>query len=609
MVSRFLVTKASGEVEFSSQQIKEYSIPFQVPGTKADRELLHYYCCQTAGDLSSSLDGDFWTHLIIRRGHDEPVIRNALVTLSHLHKDYIFDEVQARSQNPGDAPVHRARNLSLVARSHRQLRNYLFRIDAKLEVALICSLIFYSFESLLGEPERAIDHLNHGLMLLKQSQAQQALRFSDDGLMKHLIRLYERLDVQASTFEDRRRPFLTLVTSAEKAGRSSVVPPVLCDIVEVEAVLIKLQNWALHHFITHVELKHRPWEQYLPEVLHERRVLASQFDQYGYALEHFCVSSEIKSQRLGPVRQQEQTTQLLHLQIQFLLFRALLSENLPSTFWHDTLLPSNEEASCQGTPHFLTFSSDPNDSLRQALSSLTRILSTRNGHSTEPSAKPMSSGGQGSFSETQRRTFALSSQIVPALYFTCIKTTDPEILSCARAATSSIRGRDGLWDAETVSYIIEELAQINSKNEPSMSTTITSPMSEDDTDENGKILDSRAIDPALYCDEHCTGHQVREPQRLEMLSHAPARRLEDAGLEIIDADGGLRDFAKQLHEMSIAQREDSDTWRQDSPEVRDRQRARAEPSSNYVETIRESHSHPSTTATYSPSDASPTVSI
>ncbi|KAK5045174.1 hypothetical protein LTR84_009507 [Exophiala bonariae] len=609
MVSRFLTANPSGEIELSKPKIKEYSIPFQVPGSKADRELLHYYCCQTAGDLSSSLDGDFWTHLILSRGHDEPVIRNALVTLSRLHKDYIFEEVGTSSPNPGDTPVHHARNLSLVARSHRQLRNYLFRMDATLEVALICSIIFYSFESLLGEPERAIDHLNHGLMLLKQSQVQQVLGFSDDGLMKRLVRLYERLDVQASTFEDRRPPILTLVTSEERMGLCSVVPPHLSDTVQAEAVLIKLQNWALHHFITHVDLKHRPWEEYPLDVLCERRVLAMQFDRYGHVLEQYCVVSGIKSQRLGLVMQQEQTTQLLHLQTQFLLFRALLSENLPSMFWMKSLLSSDDGLTCQGTRQLLTFSSNPDDSLRQALSSLTRILSADNGTPTASNSKPMSSKDQNPFPEKQRRTFTLSGQIVPALYFTCIKTTDPDILSWARAATLAIRGRDGLWDAETVSFIIEEVAQINALSEHSDLTTIISPMSEDDTQPSGKILDSKAIDLACYCDESCAGRQGHEPQIPKRLKYEPGYRLEDAGLEILDADGGIRDVAKQLHEKLIARTEGSDPWRYHSPKLKDRGKTSEESFLNHVEIIQEPHFHPSTSAMYSTFDASRPASI
>lgn len=563
MVSCTLVTKLSGKLEYSQTRIKEYSIPFQVPGSKADRELLHYYCCQTAGDLSSSLDGDFWTHLILQRGHVEPVIRNALITLSSLHKDYVFDELQKESTNPGEIPVHRARNLSLVARSHRQLRNYLFRTDALLEVALICSVIFYSFESLLGEPARAIEHLDHGLTLLKQSQAQVASQISDDGLTKRLITLYQRLDIQASSFEDRRRPILTLVTLAERTGSSSVVPPLLRDNGHAEVVLTKLQNWALHHIIGHVEMKSRPWDEFSPHILHERRILATQYDRYGYALERFCVQSGINSQWLNSVKRQEQTNHFLFLQTQFLLFRALLSENLPSTFWAGLLLPSegeegrggeSEEAEAsQAVSPFLTFSSDPNNSLRHALSNLMNILSTKNGRPKEMTAQTMSStitptpSSQTPSPESQRRTFSLSSQIVSVLFFTCVKTTDPEILSCARAAISSLRGRDGLWDAETVSFIVEELVQINTRSEHSDLSMVTSPISEEESQQSANTTNPSAVDLAYCWDQSCAGSEGNQSSMSEMVKPMPNRRLEDSGFEVIDADGGLNEIAKLLH--------------------------------------------------------------
>lgn len=562
MKSCTIVTNPSGELELSKLQIREYNIPFQIPGSKADRELLHYYCCQTAGDLSSSLDADLWTHLILQRGHDEPVIRNALVTLSSLHKDYLYGNLQGGSPNSGVTQSPPARSLSLVARSHRQLRNYLFKADASLEVALICSIIFFSFESLLGEPERAIEHLDHGLMLLKQSQAELGLKINDDGFRRRLIALYQRLDIQASAFNDLRRPILTLVSSAERTGSISVAPTFILDNHHAEAVLTRLQNWTLHHIIEYVGLKRHPWDKFPPDVLHERQVLATQFDQYGYALEQFGILNGINSPWASFGKQPEQTTQFLFLRTQFLLFRSLLSENLPNTLWPRSILQSAEAS--QGVPGFLTFSSNPNDSFRLVLSDLMRLISTKNGSLTNPSTKPMPSATtppssrQGTPSESQRRTFTLSSQVVTALYFLSLKTTDPEILSQARAMLSSIHGRDGLWDAETVSFIVEELAQSHTSSEHSVSSVGTSPMSEEGSQQSEVASSLGSIDPAYQWDQFYDGVQGTGGTAPRVVETTPVTRLEDIGHDVIDADGGVEEVAKLLREKMVIRTEEVD---------------------------------------------------
>ncbi|RAK71573.1 uncharacterized protein BO72DRAFT_350349, partial [Aspergillus fijiensis CBS 313.89] len=65
-----------------------YSIPFKVLGSQADRQLLHFYCCQAVESLPSFSDPTLWTRLILPRCHAQPIIRNALVTLSALYQDH-----------------------------------------------------------------------------------------------------------------------------------------------------------------------------------------------------------------------------------------------------------------------------------------------------------------------------------------------------------------------------------------------------------------------------------------------------------------------------------------------------------------------------------------
>jgi len=527
-------------------QITEYSIPFQVPGSKADRELLHYFCCQAVGDFSSSLDADLWTHLILQRGHDEPVIRNALVTLSTLHKDYLFGDGQAQSLKARGRESHSPRSLALVARSHRHLRNYLFKADAAPEVALICSIIFYAFESLLGEPERAIEHLDHGLRLLEQSQTGFSIDRGNYGLQKQLITLYQRLDIQASSFNDMRRPFLTLCTPAEKTGSISIVPTFFHDLHHAEAVLTKLENWVLHHIIEHVDLKGRAWAEFPQSVLDERQVLATQFEQYGYALEQICTLTGMELQSATPMEQQAHMAPFLFLRTTYLLFLSVMHENLPNPLRHPATWQFDRGMRAQSP--FSQFPSDPNRTLRLALDDVSKLSWIKTGNPLQPTATPIGSpatplsSGQ---SPLNRRTFTLSSQIVAALYFTCLKTTDPEILSRAREALSSIHGRDGLWDAELVSYIVDELAKTHPDSQYSASAS-TSPMSDLGSHCSEVTSDLGAFDPGYHMDQCCRGAQGSRDASPQAVENTLGARLEDIGIGVIDAGDGLEGVLQRL---------------------------------------------------------------
>ncbi|PYH42489.1 Zn(II)2Cys6 transcription factor [Aspergillus saccharolyticus JOP 1030-1] len=140
------------EVPFN-RAITAYSIPFKVPGSQADRQLLHFYCGQAAESLASFSDPTLWTRIILQRCHIQPVIRNALVTLSALYQEY-YHNIPPEGADAGTSTASQRqsslRSLQLIARSHRQLRIHLSSPQASYEVVLLCGVLFYAFESLIG---------------------------------------------------------------------------------------------------------------------------------------------------------------------------------------------------------------------------------------------------------------------------------------------------------------------------------------------------------------------------------------------------------------------------------------------------------------------------
>lgn len=447
---------ATRRLPLKPNSISSYSIPFKVPGSQADRQLLHYYCCQAAWNLSSGSDPALWTHLVLQRSHDLPVIRNALVALSSLHKDFLCGElVGADFESSGPsayanlAPVT---TMSIISRCRRQLRNYLSRLDASPVVALICSVIFYTFESLLGEPQKAIWHLDRGLILLKQCQSDGSFE-PDDPLIPHLTTLLYLLDIQASCFDDRRPPILKLASDAETLGLVDLVPDSFFDITHAEAVSTKLQNWILHHLNNHGTHSGETLQELSADSLREKLLLAVQLEKYERTLAKFT-ASQVRIPNIWP--QKEADRRLLErsllLRAHLHTFQYLIKETI-SVF---ALTPSNSSRIAGSQVSVKVSIENMDNDLDASLASISTLLF----QSATPSAPDASASPPKS-----SRTYTLSTHVIGALYFLSLKSSNPRTLKNALALFlhPQVRdARDGLWDARTAAFVAENLAKVRS---------------------------------------------------------------------------------------------------------------------------------------------------
>ncbi|KAL6237490.1 hypothetical protein BDW75DRAFT_228676 [Aspergillus navahoensis] len=400
------------QVQRRAQQITVYNLPFKVPGSQADRQLLHFYTCEAADGLSSFADPTLWRKLILQRSHHQPVVRHALVTLSALYRDYLQGENRIQP-----SACHAA--MQRIAKCHRQLRLYLRSPDASADIALICSILFFAFETLVGDCNSAMQHLDNGLQLLKRYQMQMAPdQRAHDELHSHLVSIFSRLDVHASTFDDDRIPILTLVSPEETSGLTHVVPSSLSSVDEAETVVTKLQNWLMHHLIPHVAHKHKRLAEFPSDLLRERFVLYQQFERFFFTFTAFLDSLP------GDI-----PPRALLLRIQARMYYSVLLENIPN----DAFGP------CR-----------PADSLRDTLADIEKFLSMES-------------------TQQWTRTFTLSSQLVAILYFMCLKTPNAERreLAFALLKHSSMPAKDGLWESEKAASVIQTLIDQTKPHDPS----------------------------------------------------------------------------------------------------------------------------------------------
>ncbi|OAP62014.1 hypothetical protein AYL99_04217 [Fonsecaea erecta] len=422
--------------------IASYHIPFKVPGSQADRQLLHYYCSQAAWNLSSYADPTLWTELILQRCQDQPVIRNGLVALSFLHKNFVSGSL---TESRKAKPSLNVETMTMVSKCYGQLKNYLARSEALPDVALVCSVIFYSLESLLGDIRQAISHLDSGLRLLKRTKSEA--KWATEPLLVHLTHLFERLDVQASCYDDLRIPVLELVSPQETRGTLSVVPDSFRNLGHAERVLVKLQNWTLRQLISHVQHKGKSSDEFPQDLWRERVVLREQYEKYRQALsilDHHPENSPLGIPQTGSQedRRKLRLQQFLLLQISFHTFYNLIEENVHAA----------DIAGC---------SINGEDTLRTALSEVLDLLSL--------ASKSASHSASASFplASPSQRTYTLSTFLIGTLYFLCLKTTSQETLATSYQLFSHPllkNSRDGLWDSSMAEMVVKNVIKIRDRD-------------------------------------------------------------------------------------------------------------------------------------------------
>ncbi|RYP32611.1 hypothetical protein DL767_005116 [Monosporascus sp. MG133] len=69
--------------------IASYPIPFTVPRSQKDRQMLHYFCVQGSRGIAGFLSSDFWSRTILQKMDRNPVVRHALVSLSSVNLDSV----------------------------------------------------------------------------------------------------------------------------------------------------------------------------------------------------------------------------------------------------------------------------------------------------------------------------------------------------------------------------------------------------------------------------------------------------------------------------------------------------------------------------------------
>lgn len=198
-------------------QPNSISKPFQ--GNTQERRTFHRFIYCTVPAFTGGSETGFWTKLVLKVGHDEPVVRNAIIALGTLHEDY-QDRCGKYSPQLIDDQSYRYA-LKLYGGALRDLNQRLnepSKTNAKL--AIIASILFACFEVLRRNNMAAVIHYQQGMRELirqmnlpdsddtslasyspqQQSSSRATFREIPQNELDELLRVFARYDIQACTF-------------------------------------------------------------------------------------------------------------------------------------------------------------------------------------------------------------------------------------------------------------------------------------------------------------------------------------------------------------------------------------------------------------------------
>ncbi|RDW77760.1 hypothetical protein BP6252_05813 [Coleophoma cylindrospora] len=181
----------------------DYTIPFKLPGTPDELQLLHYFNVEAAVEVSGFPTVSFWNNKVLCRMVDEPAIRQAVLALSICHHKAVVDRTPTAKWQETSSPTA----LHQYNKAIRQLREYLANNpQPSKEVVVTCCIIFYSVEILRQEYGTAIQHMDGGLVLLREwmgRQVKSKVRPRNSGEDVHsLITTFCRLDIGVGRIEN-----------------------------------------------------------------------------------------------------------------------------------------------------------------------------------------------------------------------------------------------------------------------------------------------------------------------------------------------------------------------------------------------------------------------
>lgn len=408
------------------------SKPFQ--GSTQERRTFHRFQYCTVPAFAGGSESGFWTQLVLKVGHEESVVRNAIIALGTLHEDYQDRRGKFSPQIIDDVSFRHALKLyGQALRDLNQRLNQPSRDNAKL--AIISSILFACFEVLRRNNMAAVIHYQQGMReLIRQmnlpednetalttyspnqgSGSQATFREVPKDELDDLLRVFARYDIQACTFSKDKAE--RLVTNVNR------VPRVLPTDLTLAQVRIHLDNLlvAVYQLVKSDLSMYRYWQTELvpPEWRTQRQEALQTFDTWTAALENFFETQ-------APRMRHSEIKSLLGLRLQIkvavMMLRVCIDSGPESTF--DAYMDEFED-------------------MVSKVEQMTSALGM-------PEAGPL---------DLESTPFTMELGVIHPLFFAACKCRDWDIRRRAIAQLKRV-GKEGVWEGPIMAVLAQRIMEL-----------------------------------------------------------------------------------------------------------------------------------------------------
>jgi len=134
-----------------------------------EQRMLLLFTTVTVPALSADFSKDFWQRRVVQASNTEPAIRHAVIAIGAIHQDFI-----SRHENYSHSQDSSIKSFAFhqytVAISH--LHKLMATETQRLDITLMCCILFICFDCISGNHDSAIIHLKAGLKILEDIKEQ-----------------------------------------------------------------------------------------------------------------------------------------------------------------------------------------------------------------------------------------------------------------------------------------------------------------------------------------------------------------------------------------------------------------------------------------------------
>ena len=170
-----------------------------LPGSHEERRYIHLFCTHTSHVLPGNFHSKLWTCLLPQLALHEPTIQHAIAAVGAAHRNYLNTEEQP-AMNPFVLEQYNRSIRCLI--EHKDLSpNSQVSCVGQGDLALIACALFVTLEMLQEDHQRALNHIEAGLVILKhRGVVPRRISAESRDIDRELSDLFARLHVELPMF-------------------------------------------------------------------------------------------------------------------------------------------------------------------------------------------------------------------------------------------------------------------------------------------------------------------------------------------------------------------------------------------------------------------------